>query len=139
MSYRPNANMKGGCIDTQDSPNPSKAGTGGFAGPKRTLQANPNLSNFDALMLQVLTAESTWCERLHGGETPTPPHLKRDPSPGLHLGRKAPRQDLTRRQCNTMTSPGRSSGREPRPLSFTSSVQGLTGQNPNVCSCTASD
>ena len=44
----------------------------------------------------------------------------------------------TRRQCNTMTSPGRSSGREPRAVSFTSSVQGLTGQNPNVCSCTAS-
>ena len=86
--------MKGGCIDTPDSPNPSKAATDEFAGPKRMLQANPNLSNFDALMHPVSTPASTWCERLHGRETPTPPHLKRDLSPGLHLGSKAPKKDL---------------------------------------------
>lgn len=44
----------------------------------------------------------------------------------------------THRQCNTMTSPGRSSGKESRAVSFMFSVQGLTGQNPNVCSCMAS-
>lgn len=95
-----------------------------------------------ALMPHVSTPESTWCERQHDGKTPTPPHVKRDLSPGLHLGSKAPSRTLlsgitisTRSQCNTLASLRMSSGREPRAVSFTSSVQSLREQNPNVCSC----
>lgn len=47
-----------------------------------------------ALMLEVSTPESTCCERLHSEKTPRPLHLKRNFSPGLHLGSKAPKQDL---------------------------------------------
>lgn len=107
--------MKSGCINRPDSLN-------------ICLQQTPAPP---ALMHHVSTPESTWCERQHDGKTPTPPHLKR-------VGSRAPSRTLlgginisTHSQCNTLR---RSSGREPRAVSFTSSVQGLRGQNPNVCS-----
>lgn len=114
--------MKSGCINRPDSPN-------------ICLQQTPAPP---ALMHHVSTPESTWCERQHDGKTPTPPHLKRDLSPGLHLGSKAPSRTLlgginisTHSQRNTLR-------RETRAVSFTSSVQGLRGQNPNICSCMSS-
>lgn len=127
--------MKRGCINSLGSPNPSKADTDGFAGPKRALAANLNLSSFDAqsldmrrhLVWEAAQWEDTNTTTLEEG--PGCPWAVRLPS-RIFLGGIS-----TCRQCNTMTSLGRSSGREPRAVTFMSSVQ---GQNPNICSCSSS-
>lgn len=68
----PNENMKGGCIDMQNSSNPSKAATDGLAGPKHVLAASPNLSNSDALTHQVSTPENMQAARRGDPNTTAP-------------------------------------------------------------------
>lgn len=123
---------EGRFTDVQDSPQVKQQHLG-LLGPK-VLAASPKLSSFCFDTSRLDTRKLLVWETAQREDPNTATAAEGNSSPGPRLGSRALQQDLAL-LCFPTACPGMNSERELRAVSFTTSLQGLTGQNTNVLSC----